>query len=289
MARRRIFWHIGPDDLGTRFLAQALDDSREALAEQGVQVAGTPAAWDLVSAELRHRHRALGYRRAEVDGQYPALVRRLWPHRGTSVLSTPGLAGATPEEVALALDAVRGAELHLVLVVRDEASRADAARQATLETGVAPEQEETASILERWGRTVLPERVHLIEATEPEQIWARLTSLLGAEVDLPPGLVTGQLDAGRLAVLGDVVATLGERIDAAGRRTAVRDLLVGALLAAPDHSPTDAATDALADALLEVARLQQANAELTQENLRLDRKRRKHKRRLKQLGKDAAA
>ena len=44
MARRRIFWHIGPDDLGTGYLAHALDVRRAELAEAGVLVPGTPAA-----------------------------------------------------------------------------------------------------------------------------------------------------------------------------------------------------------------------------------------------------
>jgi hypothetical protein len=104
MARRRIFWHIGPDDLGTGYLAHALDVRRAELAEAGVLVPGTPAAWELATAELRQNHQQLGYRRREVTGQCAALARLGWRHRGVTVLSTPGLAGATADQVSFALD-----------------------------------------------------------------------------------------------------------------------------------------------------------------------------------------
>jgi hypothetical protein len=256
MARRRIYWHIGPDDLGTRFLADALDVRREELAAAGVLVPGTTSSWEMSSVELRRSHQPFGYRRREVDGQSAALVRRIWKHRGTSVLSTPGLAAATPDQVALALDALRGVEIHLVLVVRDLAGQAYAAAQGALELGATsppeayvarvlggdPEHQqarafraghELPDILRRWSRTVLPEHVHVIAESEPDRIWGRLTALLGADVALPDDLPGEQLGLPQLAVLREVALALDGRLDAHGRRTALRDWLSRDLLTTP--------------------------------------------------------
>ena len=347
MARRRIFWHIGPDDLGTGYLAHALDVRRAELADAGILVPGTPAAWELATAELRQSHQQLGYRRREVTGQCAALARLGWRHRGTSVLSTPALAGASPDQVSLALDGMRGAEIHLVLVVRDLTSQVYAAAQAALEQGATTRPERYAErvlaepdhpqaqafraghdlsdILRRWTRTVLPEHVHVIAENDPAQVWARLMALVGADVAFTPDALPAAAHTGRLAALRDVALGLDDRLDARGRRTALRDwlsrdLLTGSATAAYPPVPgadlvagwaehatrkgfdvhgelrvsegaatQQSATDedvtvaALADAVVEVARLQAEVADLQADNARLDRKRRKHKRRLEQV------
>jgi len=348
MARRRIFWHIGPDDLGTGYLAHALDVRRAQLADSGVLVPGTPAAWELATAELRQSHQQLGYRRREVTGQCAALARLGWRHRGATVLSTPGLAGATADQVSLALDGLRGAEVHLVLVVRDLTSQVYAAAQAALEHGATtlparyagrvltepdhPQAQafraghDVVDILRRWTRTVLPGQVHVIAETEPGLVWARLMTLVGADADFVPVALPAAAHADRLAALREVALGLDDRLDAHGRRTALRDWLGRDVLTgttATSYPPVrgeewvaawaeyvtrkgfdmhgefrvsdsggDAlrgagegtATTALADAVVEVARLQAEVAHLQAENTRLDRKRRKHKSRLRQLG-----
>ena len=348
MARRRIFWHIGPDDLGTGYLAHALDVRRAELGEAGVLVPGTPAAWELATAELRQNHQQLGYRRREVTGQCAALARLGWRHRGVTVLSTPGLAGATADQVSFALDGLRGAEIHLVLVVRDLTSQVYAGAQAALEQGATTRPEryaervltepghpqaqafraghDVADILRRWTRTVLPEQVHVIAETEPALVWARLMTLVGAEVEFAPDVLPAAAHADRLAALREVALGLDDRLDARGRRTALRDWLGRDLLTGTTATPyppvpgqelvaawaeqvtrkgfdmhgefrvaedarTQASvadegtvTSALADAVVEVARLRAEVANLQAENTRLDRKRRKHKSRLRQSG-----
>jgi hypothetical protein len=349
MAGRRLYWHIGTDDLGTAFLAEALDVRREELAAKGILVPGTSTSWELSTIELRRNHQQVGYRRREVDGQSADLVRRIWRHRGTSVLSTPGLASATPDQVALALDALRGVEIHLVLVVRDLTSQVYAAAQGGLELGATHRPETYAArvldpaqdhpqahafraghdlpeILRRWTRTVLPEHVHVIAESDPGRIWAGLMGLLGTDVAAPTGAAQHQLGLPQLAVLREVALALDARLDPRGRRTALRDWLSRDLLATPgspwfppaaaggvadrwtDHVtrkgfdmhgtfrdeqtgtghpgvPTsiDSATAALADAVTEVARLRAENELLAAENARLDRKRRKHKKRAKEI------
>ena len=265
------------------------------------------------------------------------------------VLSTPGLAGATADQVALALDGLRGAEIHLVLVVRDLTSQVYAAAQAALEQGATTRPEryaervltepdhpqaqafraghDVADNLRRWTRTVLPEQVHVIAETEPALVWARLMALVGAEAEFAPDVLPAAAHADRLTVLREVALGLDDRLDARGRRTALRDWLGRELLTGTTATPyppvpgegwlatwaevvsrrgfdmhgefrvsEDAtlaqapvavqgtATSALADALVEVARLRAQVADLQAENTRLERKRRKHKTRLRLSG-----
>lgn len=352
MARRKVYWHIGPDDLGTDFVARALDGRRDELAAAGVLVPGATGTWELVGAELRRDHAVHGLTRAEVEGQLAGLVRRIWRHKGTSVLSTPALASATREQVALALDGLRGAELHVVLVVRDLTSQVYAGAQAALETGATTRPSTYAArvldpagvhpqavayraghdlpdVAHRWTRAVLPEHVHVIAGSDRALIWHELMDLVGAGVDLPD-VGSDQLGPAQLDALREVVVALDDQLDARGRRTALRDGLSRDLLPAgagrfdaletgstvadwTDHvirkgfdmrgtitedttaAPTEPVTTeesltlALADALVELARLRQAGEELAEENARLDRKRRKHKRRLRELAQQGAA
>ena len=361
MARRRIFWHIGPDDVGTAWIGRALDAARGDLAAAGVLVPGTVEDRERVTAELRHSHRELGLRRSEVEGSSAQLVRELWRHRGTTVLSLPGLASATREQVALAMDGTRGAEHHLVLVERDLTSQLHAGARATLEQGATTRPDrfvervldeagdggaedlatlayraghDLPTILRRWTRTVLPENVHVVAESSPELVWKRLVGLLGADLPLPhPPLadVAADLGPSQLAVLREVVIGLDDRLGRRGRRTTLRDWLSrdvlshqptggperlprhleaqlrttvanwtthlqqkgydvqGTLRAEPDAttsrpiSSQESASAALADALVEVARLRSENADLVAQNARLDRKRRKHKSRAREL------
>jgi len=166
----------------------------------------------------------------------------------------------------------------------------------------------------------------VIAETEAEPVWARLMTLVGAEVEFAPDVLPAAAHGDRLAALREVALGLDDRLDARGRRTALRDWLGRDLLTGTTATPyppvpgqelvatwaeqvtrkgfdmhgefrvaedartqaSDAdegtVTSALADAVVEVARLRAEVADLQAENTRLDRKRRKHKSRLRQSG-----
>jgi hypothetical protein len=188
-----------------------------------------------------------------------------------------------------------------------------------------------ADILRRWTRTVLPDQVHVIAETEPALVWERLMTLVGAEAEFAPDAMPAAAHADRLATLREVALGLDDRLDARGRRTALRDWLGRDLLTgttattyppvpgaewlatwaeyvtrkgfdmhgefrvsedARAQAPVTAegsASSALADAVVEVARLRAEVADLQALNTRLDRKRRKHKSRLRlSSGRDVA-
>src|SRR5689334_22014240 len=179
MARRKIIWHIGPADPGTEFLASALQAARPALAEHGVAVP---------------------------EGAWHEIENQIWKHKGTSVLSTPGIARADQAKVALRLNGLRDLEVHLVLLVRDLPAQVYAGWQAGLQHGSTASLKKYAArvmdpdrahwqaedfwvgrdlerILPLWTRAFHADRVHVVAApADPDGIWE---SLLGI-ADLPP-------------------------------------------------------------------------------------------------------
>ncbi len=347
---RRIIWHIGPDDAGTAFLADALDASREALEERGVHVPGVPETWRRAAAEVTRTPGEVGLSMRDVAGQAQDLTRRIWRHRGTSILSTPTLARADATAAALALDGLQRSEIHLVLVVRDLRSQiGEAARDALLggattrprtyadrvlggtdhaQAAAFAHGHDIEALIERWRRAVRPRAIHVVAATEPAEIWARLLDLAGVADPPPAPEPAGCLDARGLDLLREIAVAL-EDLDPAARRDALRAVMPpaggGAPLAidekaaravlerwtayaersgVPIHGRLRVRTDAdpavssdaggslaqtLADSAARIVRLESEVASLRADNERLDRKRRKHKRRVAELRRNGAA
>ncbi|GAB3248514.1 hypothetical protein GCM10027425_04970 [Alteromonas gracilis] len=347
---RRILWHIGPDDTGTAFLADALDGARETLEERGVLVPGAPESWRRATAEVTRTHADLGLAAHDVAGRAQDLTRRIWRHRGTTLLSTPSLARADATAAALALDGLQRSEIHLVLVVRDLRSQVGAAAREALLGGATTRPRTYADrvlggtdhaqatafahghdlpdLVERWRGAVRPRAVHVIAATDPSEIWARLMDLAGV-ADPPPILdAPRDLDAPGLDLLRDIALSL-EDLDPAQRRAALTavtpppgggdpliiDEKAGRALVerwsayaesagVPVHGRLRVRTDTrtptthdedrsiaqtLADSAARIVRLEEEVARLRTDNERLDRKRRKHKRRVAELRRNGAA
>jgi len=307
--KRTLVWVVGAEDLGLRWIADALDQQRVQLGEVGIQVAGTPTAWQLATAELRRNHKDLGWKRAEVEGQCATIARRVWKHKGVSIVSMPGLAAATPDQVDLALDGFRGVHLHLVFVMRNQTEQAYAAAQANLETGGTtrpskyvdrvlnqpghPQADafmaghDLAAITSAWTlrmRGHKSVKTHVIEADDPYTIWHKLGEVAGFMLPLP-AVEPSQLTLDGMNLLHQVVGETCDGLTPSQLREVVGNWLVSSLLPRTFQlSRADESIDsahALGLAVAEVARLRAENLELRHEVDRLDRKRRKLKRRLK--------
>lgn len=284
MARRTVIWHIGPVDPGTEFLAPALREAREELADLGI---ATPSgAWH------------------ETENQ-------IWKHKGVSVLSTPGVARADQAKVSLRLNGLRDLEVHLVLLVRDLPTQVYAAWQEQLRQGGSTTLKEytarvldparshcqaeefwagrdLAQVLPLWTRAFHPERVHVVAAPDDaDTLWQTLLGFADVEdVARPAGFVPpslrAEVDPERVLDITTSWAKL-----AADRGFDQQ----GSLMTTPADAPTAAGRGRqlvavgtmLAAATAEVERLSAEVAHLRAENARLDRKRRKHKRRLSEL------
>lgn len=284
MARRKLFWHIGPDDPGTEFLSAALAGSTAELQQAGI---ATPS------------------------GRWHEVEKQIWRHKGLSLLSTPRISRADKDKVALRLSGLRDIEAHLVLVVRDLPTAVHAAWQTGLQHGSTTSLKKYATrvldaershwqaeefwagrdlarILPLWTRAFHADRVHVIAApADPAAIWAEFLSVSGApalplpEVAMPPAL-SAELDTDRVL---DITTGWAKLI--ADRGYDMR----GSLLAAAANPPEaagraeqlEAVAELLTTATSEVERLGAEVERLRAEAERLDRKRRKHKRRLAEL------
>jgi len=282
MARRTVIWHIGPDDPGTAFLADALDARRHELA--ALDIAAPSGAWH------------------EVEDQ-------IWKHKGLSLVSTPAIARADGEKVALRLTGLRDVELHLVLLVRDLPTQVYAGWQAALQQGsttslakyaariLDPARShwqaedfwagrDLAGFLPRWTRTIHSDRVHVVASpADPDGIWeaflrqASVGNLPRPEGFVPPALAA-DLDHARVL---DVTTPWAKLVAERGFD------LTGSLIAphlstaAEPEERLEALAELLTATTAEIERLTTEIAGLRAENVRLDRKRRKHKRRLQEL------
>lgn len=283
MARRKVIWHIGPADAGTEFLSDALAAARDPLAQRGI---GTPA------------------------GPWHEIEDQIWAHRGTSLMSTPRISRADQAKVALRLNGLRDLEVHLVLLVRDLPTQVYAAWQSGLQHGsttplagyaarvLDPERRhwqaeefwaghDLARILPLWTRAFHPDRVHVVAApADADGLWDRLLELAGVfDVRRPQTLVpptlTAELDPGRvLDITTEWAKLVADRgFDLHG------SLVAAATTAAPATEPRqlEALAELLAATTGELERLSTEMTRLRAENERLDRKRRKHKRKVAEL------
>ncbi|HEX2895552.1 MAG TPA: hypothetical protein VHO29_16235 [Marmoricola sp.] len=283
MARRTVYWHIGPDDPGTEFLGEALLTRRDELAEHGI--AAPTGAWHEVEAQI-------------------------WKHKGLSLLSTPACARADQDQVDLRLTGLRGVEVHLVVLVRDLPTQVHAAWQAGIQHGsttpltsyaervLDPDRahwqaeefwtgRDLGTFLPRWAATIRPDRVHVVATPAgPDAIWEAFLHLVGIR-DLPrpqrpvPRALAAETDPERVL---DITTSWSKLL--ADRGFDLHGSLISSGLTPVPAGPGDvfdALTDLLTTTRAEADRLARETHRLRQENARLDRKHRLHKRRLAEL------
>lgn len=282
MARRKLIWHVGPADPGTAFVADALRERSDDLAALGVSLP---------------------------QGTWPEIEEQVWAHKGVSLLSTPGISRAKKEQVELRLAGLRDVELHLVFLVRDLPTQVYAGWQAGIQQGSTTGLDTYAArvleadrshwqaeefwtgrdlgaLLTRWARASVPDRVHVVAGSDEGSLWQDFLDIAGLP-EVP--CVTARIAPPFLAALdGDRLLEVTE-----GWTKQIADAgydLRGSLTEVPARGvvPTrgqqfDTLVELLADTTAEVAALRRQVVDLRRENDRLDRKRRKHKRRAKEL------
>jgi hypothetical protein len=286
MTRRKVIWHIGPADPGTSFLTAALDARSSELADLGVAVP---------------------------TGAWHEIEDKIWRHKGVSVLSTPDIARADADKIALRLVGLRDLEVHLVLLARDLPTQVHAAWQDGLQHGssttlkkyaariLEPTREhwqaedfwaghDLGRILPAWTRAFHADRVHVV-ATEADAdgIWNAFLDVAGvSDISRPdvfvPQPLRAELDPERIL---DIATGWAKLI--ADRGFDLRGSLItaNATATAEESAGHRAQFEALAELLTEsraeIDRLRAEVGLLSDENERLDGKRLKHKRRAERL------
>ncbi|MET0999239.1 MAG: hypothetical protein ABWX73_11020 [Marmoricola sp.] len=167
--------------------------------------------------------------------------------QGVSLLSTPDLCAADKDQIRLALDALIGLEVHLVVTLDSFSQQLYGAGLAELRAGrttgwdkyvgrvVAEPREhrqadqfwaghELASILARWGWTFHADRLHVVAQPDVASHWSELLAVAGVTADLP-AVIPPYADPAGVAVLRKVNRQLDAPLGGGSLD----------LLTAPDH------------------------------------------------------
>ncbi len=152
--KRKVFLHVGVPGVGD-IIDVALVHHRDALVELGIDVPTRSTEESFLAAvEILREHKAWGFRRPEVEGQWSAVCRRAWKGTGTVAISLPLVGHATRPEIDLLLDGLTGMQIHVVLT--------------------ATPGDDIGDVAARWGAAVRkPERLHVIrlEDPSPKAVW----------------------------------------------------------------------------------------------------------------------
>jgi hypothetical protein len=236
---RKVFLHIGAMKTGTSYLQEVLRQHKPALAEDGILFPGANGWSDQViatkdilglhiSPEIAHR----------AEGAWERLRDEMLHHEGrASVVSMEFMSFARRERATKVVSSLKGAEVHVVLTVRD-ASRVIPAQwqESTQNRDVASWQEYAAAvlagedrdnpawrafqralniprILRAWSESVPPERMHVVLVPAPgspsDLLWHRFASVIDIDVERFPAL-PGE----RNVSLGYASADLMRRVNA---------------------------------------------------------------------------
>lgn len=214
-----IYLHIGAMKTGTTYLQQLMFANQERLAAAGYRLTG--GRW---ARQVRGVNDALGVTRdddrvgAESAGAWQVLVDDALSHSGTaSVLSMEFLSFARRGQVQRIVASLAPAEVHVVLTVRDAVATIPAQWQTNVRNGSTvawPEHQRSVRkittvrgrlgglspdralrsfhraqgvprMLDRWGPTVRPGRLHVITVpppgSDPRLLWDRFAGVVGID------------------------------------------------------------------------------------------------------------
>ena len=207
---QRVILHIGAMKSGTSFIQTRLGQNRDALKNQGVLFPGR--SWHqqvLAVTDVLERQRVGAANR---EGKWRKLLDEVaaWPE--TALISMEFLGPAGPKKVRTVLDGFPGAEVDVVMTVRDLNRCIPAMWQETLknfrtwtldeyvaavqssEAGPGKlfwREQDTGAIARRWVNAVGRERFTLVTVpgpdAGPELLWERFAAAVGiAPASCPP-------------------------------------------------------------------------------------------------------
>lgn len=219
MSRPTVYLHIGAMKTGTTYLQNVILANREALAEAGHHFAGSTwagqvrATQDLLALDQHDPHIA-----AESTGAWDALVGEILARQeGSTIVSMEFLSFARRRQVARVGRALAGADLHVVLTVRDATATIPAQWQTSVTSGSTHTWDEFQAdvrrstgplwplralrgdsgvrefrrtqdighIVRTWGSIVAPERLHVVLVPvvrrDDDELWRRFCVAVGID------------------------------------------------------------------------------------------------------------
>ncbi len=266
---RRVILHVGTPKTGTSYLQDVLFRNRERLAGHGIHyVADRFDAQFLAALDLMRL--PWGGLETEAVGAWDALAEEVRRRDGTAVISHEILATASRQQVGRALESLGrgdGVEIHLVISVRDLVRQIPAEWQENVKHRRAlsygrfleeirdPERssrigawfwgvQEIPDILNRWGRDLPPERIHLVtvppSGAPRDLLWRRFSrafGLDGLELDLTEERSNPSLGVPETALLRRINRSVNRVLDPPDYRPLVRELLAHRTLSRRTASP----------------------------------------------------
>ena len=208
-----IFLHIGAMKTGTTFLQHLMDANRKNLLAAGLLVAGDTTEQVQATIDILGTAKTPATR-ASSAGVWAELAGRMQAHQGTaSVFSMEFLSFAGPKQAARVVDSLEGAEVHIILTVRDATGALPSQWQTHTRSGGAvswprfakgvkkglrvdaPVRSRSARtfvrtqgiprMLDAWGSAVPPGRLHVItvpkSGSDPMLLWERFAGVVGVD------------------------------------------------------------------------------------------------------------
>lgn len=253
---RLVLLHVGTPKTGTSYVQDVLWRNRPSLATRGVLYPADRFDAQFLAA-LDLMRLPWGGLETEAVGAWDRLTSavRRWP--GTSIISHEILATATRAQAERALADLGhpDTEVHLVLSARDLVRQIPAEWQENIKhrrtfryapflAAIADPRrgskvaswfwsvQELPDILDRWGSSLPPERVHLVTVPKPgaprDLLWGRFAAVLGlteVELDLDVHRENPSLGAPETALLRRVNQAVNAVLPPADYRPLVRELL----------------------------------------------------------------
>lgn len=261
---QRIFLHVASTKSGTTFLQRVLWSHRSQLLEQRMLLPGSNFR-DHYKASLDVREEP--HRIPTPDGATGAwgrLVEEMAAWEGDALVSHELFAPATADQASVAIGMLNPAEVHLVVTARDLARQVPAEWQEHVkhrsvltfsdfvhELRTDPErgpfaptgyhfwhEQDLCGVIERWGRELPPERVHLVTVPRagagPDELWQRFTGVMGIDggsFDLTRSRTNSSVRAEQADLLRRLNSRLGSRLPRpGGYGPMVKSLLANQLL-----------------------------------------------------------
>jgi hypothetical protein len=213
LRRPVVYLHIGEPKSGTTYLQEIVWSNRDELLGQGLHLLGERRGDQFrASQDLRGVPMPPGSIAPSWVGEWDAFAREAVREPRRVLISQEHLCGATPEQAKRALDAFAGAEVHVIITVRDFVSLLPAEWQETVKhrnqrdwsswladitAGASALDEpaqrmnwfwrahDTPAILRRWTVGVPDDRVHVVTVprsrTNPTLLWERFAGILGVD------------------------------------------------------------------------------------------------------------
>lgn len=262
----KVLLHVGAPKTGTSFVQDRLFHNPERLAAQGISYpADRHDAQFLAALDLMQL--TWGGLEKQATGAWDRLVAAVREAPGTAIVSHEIFGFASRAHVAQALGSFGDAEVHVVLSARDlvrqipaewqenvkhrrtvtYAEFLDQIRDPTRSTTVGAwfwGVQEVPDILDRWGGTLPPERVHVVTVPHPgaprDLLWHRFAQVLGID---PGSLAEGtnrdnpSLGVPETALVLRLNAQVNDVVGNERYRQFVRELLVHQTLSRGQTSP----------------------------------------------------